>query len=99
MGILLLNAIIREKNNTQLEQMEYYVLVGDYKILGVFTTLLECLTWKTNVSYKEMIIHRVCKNEKNIFTVQQIVTSPHIFMTQNSSLDDLTDKNLEKNPY
>jgi hypothetical protein len=79
--------------------MEYYVLVGDYKILGIFTTLLECLSWKTNISYKEMIIHRIRKNEKNIFTIQEIATSPYIFMTQNSSLDDLTDKNLGQNPY
>ena len=79
--------------------MEYYVLVGDYKILGIFTTLLECLSWKTNISYKEMIIHRIRKNEKNIFTIQEIDTSPYIFMIQNSSLDDLTDKNLGQNPY
>ena len=61
--------------------MEWFVLVShDFQILGIFTTLLETLSWKTDQKLEEGIHIQKVRNKDGLFQIQKITISPHIFL-------------------
>ena len=61
--------------------MEYYVLMANNEIIGVFSSLLECLSWKPNRELAEPIqVQRVRLSDSGEFKIQFIGINKDIYL-------------------
>jgi hypothetical protein len=60
--------------------MEWFVIVaGELQILGIFNSLLETLSWRTDTIPEKIHIQRI-REVDGVFTMQKIHIAPHLFL-------------------